>query len=243
MKHIFIIVSLIISQLTSYSQEVYGTVMYTSKSNFAETDEEIIIGASPDMTEVIKEMPAETGQTYILDFNESASYYKKYAVPVNEKKVDGIVMINMDEFNAEHYINIKEGTTVGQLTLFDETYIISGTPKNFEWKMGEETKMIQKYKCRKATGIIKGERLPDGVVTEDILITAWYAPEIKVKFGPENYWGLPGLILEVDNGTTIISCSKIDLHPKEKPLINPPSVGKKVTKDELLEILGNMLKQ
>lgn len=52
-------------------------------------------------------------------------------------------------------------------------------------------------------------------------MTAWYTPEIPVNQGPENYWGLPGLILEINDGTTTILCSKIVLNAKEKVEIKP----------------------
>jgi predicted GIY-YIG superfamily endonuclease len=51
---------------------------------------------------------------------------------------------------------------------------------------------------------------------KEISITAWYTPEIPINQGPENYWGLPGLILEVTDGKTVILCSKLVLNTKEK---------------------------
>ena len=51
---------------------------------------------------------------------------------------------------------------------------------------------------------------------KEITITAWYSPEIPVSQGPENYWGLPGLILEVNDGKTTILCSKVVLNLKDK---------------------------
>jgi GLPGLI family protein len=43
-------------------------------------------------------------------------------------------------------------------------------------------------------------------------ITAWYTPEIPVNQGPENYWELPSLILEINDGKTVVLCSKIVLN-------------------------------
>jgi GLPGLI family protein len=51
---------------------------------------------------------------------------------------------------------------------------------------------------------------------KDVTITAWYTPEIPVNQGPENYWGLPGLILEINDSKTVILCSKIVLNLKKK---------------------------
>ena len=35
-------------------------------------------------------------------------------------------------------------------------------------------------------------------VPKTIEVTAWYTPEIPINQGPADYWGLPGLILEVN---------------------------------------------
>ena len=66
-------------------------------------------------------------------------------------------------------------------------------------------------------------------IPKDQTITAWYTPEIPVSQGPEGYWGLPGLILEVNDGKTVILCSKIVLNPKEKVVIKPASKGKVIS--------------
>ena len=72
---------------------------------------------------------------------------------------------------------------------------------------------------------------------KEITITAWYTPEIPVSQGPEGYWGLPGLILEVNDGKTTILCSKIVLNPKEKAEIKAPDNGKIVSQKEYDEIV------
>jgi len=72
---------------------------------------------------------------------------------------------------------------------------------------------------------------------KEIVITAWYTPEIPVNQGPEGYWGLPGLILEVNDGKTTILCSKIVLNPKDKVEIKAPTNGKIVTQKEYDETI------
>lgn len=79
--------------------------------------------------------------------------------------------------------------------------------------------------------------MEDFDLPKDITITAWYTPEIPINQGPESYWGLPGLILEVNDGKTIILCSKIVLNPKEKAEIKAPSSGKEVKQKEYDEIV------
>lgn len=68
--------------------------------------------------------------------------------------------------------------------------------------------------------------------TKTITTTAWYTPEIPVSVGPDGYWGLPGLILEVQEDRRVLLCSQIILNPSEKFSIEVPSRGKVVTQDE-----------
>ena len=65
-----------------------------------------------------------------------------------------------------------------------------------------------------------------------IVIEAWYTPQIPVAQGPAEYWGLPGLILEVSAGNTTLLCSELILNPKEKINIIAPDKGVSITKKE-----------
>lgn len=68
-------------------------------------------------------------------------------------------------------------------------------------------------------------------------ITAWFTPEIPISQGPGDYWGLPGLILEVSAGNTVILCTKIVLNAEEKEVIEAPTKGKVVSQKEYNKIM------
>ncbi|MEM7483759.1 MAG: GLPGLI family protein [Bacteroidota bacterium] len=78
---------------------------------------------------------------------------------------------------------------------------------------------------------------------KDRTVTAWYTPEIPVGQGPGNYWGLPGLILEVNDERTAILCSKIVLNPENKVEIKAPSKGKEVSQDEYNDIMAKKMEE
>lgn len=80
-------------------------------------------------------------------------------------------------------------------------------------------------------------------VPKEITITAWYTPQIPVNQGPGEYWGLPGLILEVNANRTTILCSKIVLNPTEKEDIKIPTKGKEVTKAEYNDIMKKKIEE
>lgn len=96
----------------------------------------------------------------------------------------------------------------------------------------EDTKADVKKEEDRRTDILKDIEIP-----KEILVTAWYAPEIPVSQGPDNYWGLPGLILEVNDGRTTILCSKIIMNAKDKVEIKAPKGGKVLTQKEYDEIV------
>ncbi len=139
------------------------------------------------------------------------------------------------------YKNTKEKKMVESSDSFGKLFLISGELKPYEWEMTSDTKQIGKYTCYKAVAKrevtemhisdVNGEQ-EEKEEKRTQVITAWYAPEIPVSHGPDDYWGLPGLILEIGNGNRILVCNKVVLNPKEAVEIEIPSKGKKVTAKE-----------
>ena len=73
-------------------------------------------------------------------------------------------------------------------------------------------------------------------------VEAWFTLQIPLKHGPAEYWGLPGLILEVSAGNTTILCSEIVINPKDKISIEAPDKGKEIKKmDYRATVQGKML--
>ena len=78
---------------------------------------------------------------------------------------------------------------------------------------------------------------------EMLEIVAWYTPMIPISQGPADYWGLPGLILEVSAGNITMLCSKIVMNPEEKEDIVVPSKGDVVTKQEYNDIITKKMQE
>ena len=78
---------------------------------------------------------------------------------------------------------------------------------------------------------------------EPTIVTAWYTMEIPVGHGPDDFWGLPGLILEVSYQNTRILCTKIVMNPKEKKEIKEPNKGKVVTQEEYDKIVREKMEE
>lgn len=96
-----------------------------------------------------------------------------------------------------------------------------------KWEITSESKMIDKYTCYKA--IYNYNYVGRDKKIKTRYITAWFAPELPYSFGPKNYNGLPGLILELTDLYTTFLATKIEL--KQNLLIDMP-VGKTLTTKE-----------
>ena len=80
-------------------------------------------------------------------------------------------------------------------------------------------------------------------IPKEIEVIAWYTPQIPVNQGPDDYWGLPGLILEVNAGRTTILCSKIVINPQVKENIQALSKGKEVSRQEYNDIVKQKIEE
>ena len=192
-------------------------------------------------------------KTYILSFNKEESIYREF------EKLDamsGAADSWGKNFTPGHqYKNVKTNSFVQNQELYGKRFLIKDELLKIDWKMETETKQIGNYMCFKATASVPSSELSWynfswGDLNEDdssevkmTEVVAWYSPQIPVSQGPSEYWGLPGLILEVNVGTTTMLCSKIIMNPDEKSEIEAPKKGKEVTKNEYQEIIAGKMKE
>ncbi|MDB4027986.1 GLPGLI family protein [Flavobacteriaceae bacterium] len=106
----------------------------------------------------------------------------------------------------------------------------------------ETTLVVNDAKVAKATTEKEVEETQE-VNQEMVEVVAWYSPMIPVSQGPTEYWGLPGLILELSAGNTTMLCSKIVMNPEEKIEIKRPTKGEVVTKKEYNEIITGKMQE
>jgi len=109
---------------------------------------------------------------------------------------------------------------------------------NFSWDRLRNNYVENKSDSIKTADVagLKPEPLKEEI--DMVEIEAWYTPMIPVSQGPDDYWGLPGLILEISVNNTTLLCSKIVMNPEEKIDIEAPDKGKEVTKKEYQEIIS-----
>ena len=172
------------------------------------------------------------------------TYYKnvKEKVYIVDKEFMGKEFLVKDSLTTYKWNMESESRVIGGYTCYKATTVIPASktdfrnfrPKKEEEKKTDDTKEVAKDEAVKEK---KTNFMDDIDLPKEITITAWYTPEIPVSQGPEGYWGLPGLILEVNDGKTTILCSKVVMNVKEKAEIKQPNNGKVVTQKEYDEIV------
>ena len=168
-----------------------------------------------------------------LKFNKVESIYSKIETLENEND-NALNITDVLTESGINYVNLKTNERLNQKNAYGEMFLISG-PIN-EWELCNEMKKINNFTCYKAT-TTKVIENKSGIKT--ISITAWYTPEINFSHGPLGYAGLPGLVLELEDGQLLIKASKLKF-ASNKINISKPIEGKKVTYEEFSKLSKEM---
>lgn len=162
---------------------------------------------------------------FILTFNEKKSRYKK--IETLEKKESKEYKMALKTFaNEEIYYDSSEKTFIKKISSGE----LIKSRNSIAWSTLSESKKIDNYTAYKATTIVKYNS--KGVQKQKTII-AWYCPELPYNYGPLEYTGLPGLILELNDGNISYVVKKINLS-KNKTVIEIPK-GKTMSEEEYLK--------
>ena len=255
-KMLVLAVALLVTKV--HAQDFQGIATYKSKRKI-----EIKLDSTQANSEMqqrmMESLKKQFEKTFNLTFNKEESIYKEEeALSPPQPAGMQLVMINTNGADIL-YKNMKEDRFTNQNDVFGKIFLIKDKLNKTDWKLESESKNIGEYTCFKATTTREREKRVGGIrinrdkdldaeeekapVMETITITAWYTPQIPVSIGPGNYHGLPGLILEVNDGSETVICSKIVLNPNDKVDISEPNKGKVVTQAEFDEIMEKKMEE
>ncbi|MGB5418633.1 GLPGLI family protein [Algibacter sp.] len=255
---------IVLGSLSFHAQEFQGKAYYFSKttmdmSRFNRGGDQMTEQRKKELETRFKSM---LEKTYVLTFNKEESIFvedEKLSTPGTDSgRGPGGFASNFSP--GPEYKNIKDNIYLQDQEFFGKQFLIKEDMQPLEWKMGTETKQIGQYMCFKATtkkvstsiefgppprrdNSEKESGASEEKEPEMVDVVAWYTPQIPVSQGPSDYWGLPGLILEVSAGNTIMLCTKIIINPEEKTEIKAPKKGQVVTQLEYKEIITKKMEE
>ncbi len=211
--------------------------------------------APEQIAQIQASLKKQMEQNYVLSFNQTESTWKKEESlgggPATAAAGGAVFMVASSGEGSTLYKNIADQSFAQEQEMMGKEYLIQDKLEAPEWELSEETKKVGNYTAQKAsfTRIIDAKRFSTGMtemenVKDTIQVTVWFTPEIPVSHGPENYFGLPGLILEVQNQGRTLICEKIELNPSTEPVvIERPSKGKEITQAEFRVVQEEGMKQ
>jgi len=235
----FLLFSILFTTILSAQSTLQGKVFYTvSLKPFSEEQVDSLLKKrnlnKAVQSSVRKVLMNSKDVTGVLEVSKNESLYQ-----VEDKmKKDVKKGLNMTSIvaggNNKYYINSVKKDYFKQINLGEFLRVNLLQPK---WIIKQDTKKIGDYQCFKAVAKIK--------TREDkpaLTVIAWFTPIIPVSFGPKDYFGLPGLILEISYKTTSIKATKIVWNPSKKIVIKKPREGKRMTHEEYAEMNKNFFR-
>ncbi len=188
-------------------------------------------GISEDVRETLVNMHyLNKPVTAVLVFKNKESFYS-----ISEKDKQEIMDnrgtrgVNMSFIFAgssnPYYINLssKEQFYKAKNLAMQEELVYFKKPT---WTLVEGTTKILGYTCKKA---IKVKQSSKGK-KETIL---WYTEEIPVKFGPKDFYNLPGLVLKVEEGNNSFVATKVEINPKKIKIAKPTATLKTTLEEKM----------
>lgn len=133
--------------------------------------------------------------------------------------------------------NFANNTIYNGITTLGKTYLIHDSLVRPSWKILNDMKEVAGHICMNAS-------LTDTVRKQNIIV--WFALDMPNNAGPDRFFGLPGMVLEVDinDGALIMTADKIDLKPITTELAVPAKIkGKKVNTSEYNEVIIKQIKE
>ena len=214
----FLFFSLLISNTSEIETKTKSIKDFQGKATYISKAKMELGNWGARLTEVQKKqiearMKNRLEKTYILTFNTQESFFKE------DDKIDAISGAT-DSWGkyfspGDQYKNTSTNTQIQHQEFYGKDFLVKDKLQPIEWKLGDDTKMIGDYVCLKATAMIPANELTWYAFSWDKLnnrekkekgeeqevaytvIEAWYSIQIPVGHGPQEFWGLPGLILEV----------------------------------------------
>ena len=229
-----------ISFSTVNAQEIVSKITYKKKSN-------IIIDTIKQKATAgifIKKMSNKMNNLeYTLKFNSFSSVFKETSRMTLDKDKNSLA-VKLSKLlgggSGIFYTNRKTNKIYHEKELEAEVFLIEQNINN-DWNVTQEKKNLGKYICYKA---IKNDTYvgsSGNLINRKII--AWYTPQIPFSYGPLNYSGLPGLILEIQNDKVIFYATKIELYKKENlENIPKPKKGIKITQRKYDSIVIGLAK-
>ena len=229
MKQIAIFIIIAVSQALAQAQSHEGVVTYERVQYYTKIIARLdfLSQEEKDRAKLTWGNDDEWKEKTVLYFNDKESKYEN----LNEEGGWG----RPEDFVI--YRNYEKEKKTDFESVSGKTYLVEDSLSTPQWKVMNKIKEIKGYLCMMAVS-------KDTIKNQTI--TAWFANDIAVQSGPEKFFGLPGLILELDinDGDVIITADKVELKPVTPEQLALPKKlkGKKLNQQQYNLLLADLIR-
>ncbi|MAJ32720.1 MAG: GLPGLI family protein [Flavobacteriaceae bacterium] len=228
---------IIMERMKKMSEKSFELSFSQEESSYKE-QEQLKTGAAAGRMRMVFAGMGSSGSAYYKNIQEK--------IYLNQNELFGKVFLIQDELPQWEWKMHPETKKIGNYTCYKAT--ATRVRDTVLIKRFEQMQADAKPKKEKDSTETKKRPRRQGLlsrigVDENPEITAWFTPEIPVSHGPYDYWGLPGLILEINDGRSSLLCSEIRLNQDTEYKIKRPSKGKKVTQQEYNTIMADKMEE
>ncbi len=213
-----------------------GTVKYEQIIKY---DFEAVFGGrmvNPRARAWVASLPTEGKEVKVLYFTEEEALYTdvpgEQEAPsegVDHALVGARYMMGPSSELVEVYYDFGRNKKIEHVEFMTREFLVTDVIERKSWKLTNGHTRILDYACQSA-------ELKRG----DQSITAWFTSEIPFSTGPDEYFGLPGLILAIEvDGETALFATSIDLTLPPEGMLTRPSSGRRVTQAAFDRIVKN----
>jgi len=260
MKKIQLVLGLMIALISistsAIAQMKEGKISYERKINMHRNLPD------PQMKSMVPEFRTDK---FELIFNESVSLFRSV---VDDEAPDpfanagggggGGMRMSFRMPTANTYTDLAKQMQYEERAFFEKEFLIIDSLKQHKWKLSEETKTIAKQLCKKATTMVTAPQVRMRIsmgggnntdttantprAPKETELVVWYAENIPVSFGPDNYSGLPGVIMEIDqdNGANVTTAVEVSAKYPKKELV-APTKGDKMNRAQFQENMQKLM--
>lgn len=234
MKRIILCLLISVSSVFNSQAQVSGKIIYDHTFNWIKfiKTADFLSQEEKDRSEQTWKNDEDRAVEMQLTFTPEKSYYTY--LKETQTSADGSYTWVPDAFIVTR--DLTNQTIFEIEETLGKKYLISGPMQAPAWKIGSEIKEVLGYMCMKAT-------MHDPV--KDMDWEAWFSFDIPVSVGPDWYYGLPGVILEMNstNGVVNIVATSVNLEETTIPELPKKLKGKEITRTELDQMLVQYIKQ
>jgi GLPGLI family protein len=233
MKNAFIIIGCFLLSVNNLFAQVKvitsGTIIYEKRLNLHAIAKNELgtkpVQSSIDAYEKYKKAITQFGTlSSTLKFNTDKSLFTP---------IEKILPAGMDFYNNPMnkqlnivYTDFATNTNISQKEMYGDLILVTDSTRKITWRLTDQIQEIAGFKCRRA-------------ILDSVYVVAFFTDEIGVSGGPESFWGLPGMILQValPHENVIWTAKKVTIDPVPLTAITPPKKGQKMTRAQLFKLV------